>query len=146
MGYVSKWGGMEVGDGMMFSSNVIDGIVHQLGGLELAWHCFNVPSQNEIGEKCPVGSAVATPAGGRLSDEYDAIIHTSPPFFKHHDDAEKFLHICYRKSLQTAFDEANLFREGNNSLRVALPLLGAGCRGFPIGKALKVAAHESVRW
>lgn len=30
--------------------------------------------------------------------------------------------------------------------RVAIPLLGAGCRGFPVDVALSVAASESVSW
>lgn len=35
MGYVSQWGGMEVGSGMLFPANAVDGLVHQLGGHQL---------------------------------------------------------------------------------------------------------------
>ena len=36
MGYVSQWGGMDLGTGMLFAANVVDGLVHQLGGWKLA--------------------------------------------------------------------------------------------------------------
>ena len=36
LGHVSSWGGMEVGSGMMYAVSVIDGLVHQLGGMEIA--------------------------------------------------------------------------------------------------------------
>lgn len=29
---------------------------------------------------------------------------------------------------------------------MAVPLLGAGCRGFPLEVALNIAAQESARW
>jgi hypothetical protein len=32
LGYVSNWGGMEVGNGMLYPVSVVDGLVHQLGG------------------------------------------------------------------------------------------------------------------
>ena len=32
LGYVSSWGGMEVGQGMLYATSVVDGLVHQLGG------------------------------------------------------------------------------------------------------------------
>jgi O-acetyl-ADP-ribose deacetylase (regulator of RNase III) len=43
MGYVSKWGGMDVGSGMMFSAETIDGLLHQLGGLRFRAECSLVP-------------------------------------------------------------------------------------------------------
>ena len=43
MGYVSQWGGMDVGSGMMFSAETIDGLLHQLGGLRFRAECSLVP-------------------------------------------------------------------------------------------------------
>merc|ERR1712238_183859 len=88
MGYVSQWGGMELKDGMLFPFNVIDGLVHQLGGWRLALHCYMLPNinsgNNSGGEKCPIGNAVTTPPGGtQLRQEYDTIVHTVPPFYKY---------------------------------------------------------------
>ena len=44
MGYVSQWGGMDVGSGMMFSAETIDGLLHQLGGLRFRAECSLIPS------------------------------------------------------------------------------------------------------
>ena len=43
MGYVSQWGGMDVGSGMMFSAETIDGLLHQLGGLRFRAECSLIP-------------------------------------------------------------------------------------------------------
>jgi len=142
MGYVSQWGGMEVGSGMLFAANVVDGLVHQLGGWKLAFHIKMLPSINET-EKCPVGEAVTTPPGGAdLNQEYDNIIHTVPPFYDHHPEPSVYLGRCYKKSLKLAEDK--LVTDGR--LRVACPLLGAGARGFPLEVALEEAARESMEW
>lgn len=141
MGYVTQWGGMDVGSGMLFASNVVDGLVHQLGGWRLAWHCKVLPVLKGD-EKCPVGHAVVTPPGGKLlSQEYDDIVHTVPPFYKHHPDPEHYLGKCYKKSLSVASS-----LKGRQPLRIACPLLGAGGRGFPVEAAVKIAAKESVSW
>ena len=144
MGYVSQWGGMEVGTGMLFSANVVDGLVHQLGGWKLMLQCKLLPNIHDD-EKCPVGHAVYTYSGGKeLEEQFDKIIHTSPPFFKHHEEPEYHLAQCYRNALKLAFNR-DLYTT-NNHYRIASPLLGAGARGFPIEKALEIAAEESIRW
>mmetsp|Transcript_54195 Transcript_54195/g.80470 ORF Transcript_54195/g.80470 Transcript_54195/m.80470 type:complete len:161 (-) Transcript_54195:324-806(-) len=125
---------------MLFAANVVDGLVHQLGGWRLAWACNSVPNVNGE-EKCPVGHAVSTsPGGSELCEEYDEIVHTVPPFYEHHPHPEKYLSECYSKALSVSFS----FQDGPR--RVASPLLGAGGRGFPIEKAVSIAATESVRW
>jgi len=150
MAYVSQWGGMELKDGMLFPFNVIDGLVHQLGGWRLALHCYMLPS-NDRDEKCPIGKAVSTPPGGsQLKQEYDTIVHTVPPFYKHsHVDhpgvpPEHLLAECYRSALSLSSERK--FADGRQRLRIACPLLGAGGRGFPIETAIQVAAAESIRW
>lgn len=138
-GFVSQWGGMEVGSGMLFPVSVVDGLVHQLGGWSL---------QAEIAMKrlvskqpCPVGSAVRTSAGrGDLQREYDAIIHTTPPFYEHDDEPKAKLRQCYDAALNLAFESQE------KDLTVAIPLLGAGARGFPSSVAIDLAAQVASDW
>ena len=225
MGYVTQWGGMDVGKGMLFAAESIDGLLHQFGGLRFRAECNLVPphpwanaylnqqrpkpvanidqksndKKIEVSNivnspnhntKCPVGTAVST--FSPIQSQYDRIIHTVPPFYNYPpsmteelkrllgieiDENEKGLHrlskellrSCYRQSLQVAFDSSNnedlsyslrnnpiasmlgLGKYSHNqqsirSHRVAVPLLGAGCRDFPKDVALEVAALESASW
>jgi O-acetyl-ADP-ribose deacetylase (regulator of RNase III) len=143
---VTSWGGMEVGDGMLFASNVVDGLVHQLGGWKLEWAC------KWIG-KCPEGTAVITgPGNEELAEHYDHIIHTVPPFYHHYDgDADDCLRSCYQESLQLASDRFGAGGDSSSSsssssLLIASPLLGAGCRGFPLNVSIDIAATEAIDW
>lgn len=136
LGYVSQWGGMEVGHGMMYPASVVDGLVHAHGGLRLAAECRLKQAFCMAGEACPVGSAVMTSSGG-LQDEYDAIVHTTPPFFKFHDAPEVLLSKCYQSAFETAFQKYS---------RVAAPLLGAGARGFPEHIAVRLAGMQGRKW
>ena len=86
-----------------------------------------------------------------------------------HQLSKELLRSCYRQSLKVAFDSSNdedlSYSLRNNpiasmlglgkcshnqqsirSQRVAVPLLGAGCRDFPKDVTLEVAALESVSW
>ena len=139
---------MEVGEGMLFASNVVDGLVHQLGGWQLALECKFLPilqeNDQEGGERCPVGQAVKTGAGGSgLKVHFDSIVHTVPPFYHHHpaNNPEHFLLEAYQSSLVVAFQQ-----QGPGDLRVACPLLGAGGRGFPLEVAIRVAGQASHIW
>ena len=211
---------------MLFSSETIDGLVHQLGGLRLRAECSLIPthqyahayinqqqqnsslgpeaaSDDEMGiAKCPVGTAVMTSSGGDdLQKHYDTIIHTTPPFYNYppsmstelkrvlgidvdlsEDDddecAKELLRSCYRQSFKLAFDNntrdnsstTNDYLNGilrntwkrlffglhkstktaankrRSRRRVAVPLLGAGCRAFPKEISLEVAATEGASW
>lgn len=136
MAYVSQWGGMDLKEGMLFTGNVVDGLVHELGGWPLRIQCM---MQQEVA----VGQAVSTgPGGSRLRQEYKRIIHTVPPFYKHHDDPEIYLAECYRNTFRLAFSND----DSGESARVACPLIGAGGRGFPVETAIQIAATESVQW
>lgn len=142
LGYVSQWGGMEVGDGMLFPVSVVDGLVHRSGGWKLeaecAWKRTVASASNS--QACPIGDAVRTSAGSdKLADEYDAIIHTTSPFYKHHHQPEKYLRRCYESSLRLAF-------QSKEDVRVASPLLGAGARGFPEQAAIAIAADFVKAW
>jgi O-acetyl-ADP-ribose deacetylase (regulator of RNase III) len=135
--YVSQWGGMDVGDGMLYPASVVDGLVHQLGGTKLAIECKWITS---FRGGCPIGTSVTTQYGSEeLMKAFDMIIHTSPPFYRHHDDSINLLRHCYKSSLFSAFSE-------DTDKRVAVPLIGAGGRGFPLETALNIAAAESTIW
>lgn len=136
LGFVSQWGGMEVGSGMMYPVSVVDGLVHQYGGWKLQAECKLKRIMARGDNVCPVGSAVMTASGG-LQDEYAAIVHTTPPFYKFHDEPEEFLSQCYQAAFKMASAKYS---------RVATPLLGAGARGFPEDVAIRIAAEESLRW
>jgi O-acetyl-ADP-ribose deacetylase (regulator of RNase III) len=138
LGFVSRWGGMEVGNGMMYPVSVVDGLVHNLGGWRLQAECRYKSLLAKNGEACPVGEAVITSSGnGALSDTFEKIVHTTPPFFNFHDAPKAALRSCYENALQLAFKEAK---------RVATPLLGAGARGFPEELAINVAATTTTEW
>lgn len=139
LGYVSSWGGMEVGDGMLYPVSVVDGLVHQLGGWKLRAEC-EWKRQTSLNEPCPIGTATGTSAGGKeLQEQYDSIIHTTPPFYKYDNNPELKLYECYMNSLDLVFSKSKGFR-------VAVPLLGSGGRGFPYEVAIEVAAAATIDW
>jgi O-acetyl-ADP-ribose deacetylase (regulator of RNase III) len=143
LGFVSAWGGMDVGSGMLYSVSVVDGMVHQLGGWKLEAECtWKRMTSSE--KACPIGSAVQTTAGDdRLKEQYNAIIHTSPPFFQHDADPELKLQKCYESAVGLAFAGVPSDTE---PVRVATTLLGSGARGFPFEVAMEVAAEACVKW
>lgn len=142
MGYVTEWGGMDVGNGMLFPVSVIDGLVHLHGGWKLQAEC----SWKRIahgGKPCPVGTAIETSAGNStLAEHYDTIIHTTPPFYNNEEEPERLLRDCYDAALERAFSKAI----GFETRRVAVPLLGAGARGFPLETAIQVAVQSVWKW
>ena len=160
---------MEVGTGMLYPISVIDGLVHIYGGsklqTELYWlrqkHQWNKFWSNDgsmnANEPCPVGHAVITSAGnGQLAQQYDGIVHTTPPFYKYNThltfSSETLLSKCYENALHTAtlipsttgmnFDSST---SGVTNV-VAIPLLGSGARGFPIDIACQIAAESIIKW
>ena len=105
--------------------------------------CSMVGTVAGTDEKVPVGSCVATYTADKLADEYDTIIHTTPPFFNHFNKCPmEHLRKCYQNSIKEAFS----FYNGSGFGRVAVPLLGAGGRGFPIKVAIDIAASEAHNW
>ena len=154
MGHVSKWGGMEVGHGMLFPVSVVDGLVHTYGGwhlqMALQWHRLKASTSSSCTavrrrrDACPIGTAVRTTAGKeKLRQTYEAVIHTAPPFYHYpeetsqDDNAEDLLHACYKSALDQVEP---------HETRVATPLLGAGCRGFPLESAMDAAVQATREW
>jgi O-acetyl-ADP-ribose deacetylase (regulator of RNase III) len=148
LGFVSSWGGMEVGNGMLYPVSVVDGLVHLHGGwrlrLECTWHRLKA---KVLGREacCPVGTAVMTSAGNdRLATSYEAVIHTTPPFYQHDANPLDTLRRCYYSALDVAYSSRTV-KEGK-ALRLAFPLLGSGARGFPKEIAMQVASTSCVKW
>ena len=168
MGYVTSWGGLEVGKGMSFAANTVDGLVHQYGGQELRNECDAALSNMWTGGSGMLaeGKAISTQAVGQKLKEasgYDLLVHTVPPFVDEDyrfEDGKKIsleeindeeeigrhndtlLAECYHNSLRTA----GLGSPPSSLLKIACPLLGAGCRGFPIERAIRIAASATTRW
>ena len=129
---------MDAGTGMLYPAAVVDGLVHQLGGWKLSLQCKLITA---LKGGCPTGTSVVTTYGDEmLTQRYEQIVHTSPPFYND-EGADNLLRSCYQSAFNLAFDE-NLRRKKN----VACPLLGAGARGFPTEVAIEIAASESMRW
>ncbi len=134
---------------MLYPVSVVDGMVHHLGGWPLRMEIAQLPTiDRDENIKCRLGEAVVTsscsklfiPSSG-LSKEYSYVVHTAPPFYNHcpSDDPCKILRLCYRNSLTKAFAITN-------TTRVAVPLLGAGARGFPLDIAVEIAISETLSW
>jgi O-acetyl-ADP-ribose deacetylase (regulator of RNase III) len=144
-----------VGSEMLYPVSVIDGLVHQLGGEQLVAECRHYLSAATLVaevDPCPVGTAVRTTSGNKDSSKLrqyynDGIIHTAPPFYRYDVNPEEKLMQCYMNSFQLAFSVPE--NEKSTTIpvvRVAVPLLGAGARGFPVDVAIKVAANAAVMW
>ena len=119
---------------MLYPASVVDGLVHQLGGIKLALQCKLLRAF----KGCPTGTSISTSQGDEaLIKTYDEIIHTAPPFYEHDKNPIESLRSCYTSALDIAFDSGSV---------VACPLIGAGARGFPIDEAIMVAAAESLKW
>jgi O-acetyl-ADP-ribose deacetylase (regulator of RNase III) len=173
MGYVSQWGGMDVGKGMLFSSNVVDGLVHQLGGSRLTWELDQisvVSSDTNANIKCHEGNAVWTNMdedgymSTDLANQYHAVVHTVPPFYtaKHShsqelsfEDPTAILRNCYHNAIEVALQKSSDSGIGsgtdttskqNKRVVLSFPLLGAGCRGFPVDIAIETAATATMEW
>lgn len=154
LGYVSQWGGMEIGSGMLYPISVVDGLVHLHGGWRLQAELQLLKSKQKIADfcssglvassseqqVCPTGEALAT-GPGDLNNRYDHIVHTVPPFFKTstEKDGHNLLALCYKRAL-------NVAGSLDSATRIAMPLLGAGARGFSNKKALHVAAEAAQKW
>ena len=94
-------------------------------------------------EACPIGHVVeTTQACDALLHHYAAIWHTAPPFYEHHDQPEQRLAQCYQSALQ----RLNHHSTNNKEIRLAVPLVGAGARGFPVDVAIHVAAQVCADW
>lgn len=136
-----------------------------LGGKELALACESV-AEVQPGVRCMTGTAVCTPpAGQRLAELYQKIVHTVPPFYKQYAqaDAEELLVRCYLAAFGEVWGPSHGTGTGRRLLEgwfvagpedeaakkpwaCATPLLGAGTRGAPLETAVRAAASASAMW
>ena len=138
----SRWGGMEVGENMLYGVQVLDGQIHEECGVELLKYLQSLPERSSVKDaagqvvRCPVGIAVRSPAFGPLKSFFRSIVHTVAPFY---GDLlwENKLTKCYINSFKLLWEE-------HKDEKVATVLLGAGCRGIPISEAARVAAKACV--
>jgi O-acetyl-ADP-ribose deacetylase (regulator of RNase III) len=78
-----------------------------------------------------------------LNTYYDAVVHTTPPFYRHDTGVEQKLAHCYQSALGMAFSRS---AAEPAAVRAAVPLLGSGARGFPFDLAIHIAAEQSIEW
>lgn len=85
-----------------------------------------------------------------------AIASTQQQQTLRHRPEEYFLGQCYANSFQLAQEELpsssskrgrrEQYNHDANNIRLATPLLGAGCRGFPLSVAMSVACTSTLDW
>ncbi|KAF0707275.1 hypothetical protein AaE_013689 [Aphanomyces astaci] len=129
-----NWGGMDAGDEMLYPAQTIDGLVSLAGGRELQKLLANIDGAI----KCPTGSAVFTKAPGSLSKHFQGLVHTATPFYLAHDWESKLV-SCYTQSLSAATSSGPFST-------IAVPLLGAGCKGIPVAHAVRLACIACRSW
>jgi hypothetical protein len=78
----NTWGGMEIGANQMYSTQVVDGHVSELGGHTMKKALQALPVlDTKSGYRCFDGQAVISPATEGLQHNFKHIIHTVPPFY-----------------------------------------------------------------
>jgi hypothetical protein len=144
-GLSNSWGGMEAGHSMLYSSQTVDGTVHAECGEELLSALIGLSSLAPNGFRCPTGQALRTPSFGALGHRYSHIIHTIPPFYSSPTTSPKLLAKSYASAFKLAW-QGELGVSNTGPLRAVCPVLGAGCRGFPVPLAVATAARSSALW
>lgn len=139
-------------DDLLYPAQAVDGLVHQKGSskLKAALAAQPILERRDSGEhiRCRVGEAKLT-AGEFNGLDFDAIVHTVPPFWPRGDSAAREtwaaeLHSCYKESFEAAIEfAAGCDRSGD--LAIAVPLLGSGARGAPITPAARVLAEAAAQ-
>ena len=130
-GFVSSWGGMEIGPGMSYATQTVDGVVSLLGGAEYKAELAELRAR--AAPLLPRGSAVSmTGRFGKLP--FDELVHCSVPF-NDCSDASSLLSACWLASLRSA-----------SAPLICTPLIGAGCRGFANEVAAEAACLAVREW
>ena len=128
-------------DAIIYPPQVVDGLVHELGGAALAEALAALPADAR-GHRCEAGAAVATDAFGELrAAGFSHIIHAVAPHF------EPTCTDAHSTSLlERAYGAALRVAERRSAANVAAPLLGAGARGTPLDEAARAAARALANW
>jgi O-acetyl-ADP-ribose deacetylase (regulator of RNase III) len=105
----------------------VDGAIHRAAGPELAQECRTLRG-------CKTGQAKVT-GGYRLPARW--VIHTVGPVWQGGGAGEDdLLASCYRESLKIALDK--------ELHTVAIPAISTGVYRFPVHRAARIAARETV--
>lgn len=82
---------------------------------------------------------------GALRRSFDRIVHTVPPLWGSAEEAEwrRLLASCYASAFALAWRDCPVGAD-MRTLRLAVPLLGAGAAGAPLQKAAAVAASAAM--
>ena len=160
-----KLGGIDAKQDMLYPLETIDGIVHLKGGTE--YHKELEELRNKVNPKRRVKlndtstTNLCTPyviqsrAFGQLKFEagYDILLHVAPPVYRKGTSSDEIaLAKCYTEAFSCIFSyflnnnssngEIKRFAEdrqqGANNV-IYTPLIGAGCRNWPIKLAANVA-------
>jgi len=140
----SQWGGMDAGTGMVYPVQTVDGQVYSLGGPEYWSALANMRQQLQQSykearlsedDKSDLPESLSCSAFGHLKTVgYDHIIHVASPVFKDGARSETWLRRCYERG----FVGSGLYQKKNcefGSQTLVVPLVGAGCRGWPLSQA-----------
>jgi len=108
----------------------VDGAIHRAAGPELLQACRAIGG-------CPTGSAVLTPAFGKLQAKF--VAHAVGPVWRGGGGGEaELLAGAYRRCLELAAGE------GCDS--IAFPSISTGVYGYPVEQAAPIAVGEAARW
>lgn len=107
----------------------VDGAIHKAAGPELLEACRALNG-------CKTGDAKITMAYN-LPSTY--VIHTVGPVWSGgNENEDEFLASAYRRSLQLAAD--------HDVKEIAFPAISTGAFGFPLDRAVKIAAESTVEF
>ncbi|GMH73766.1 hypothetical protein TrST_g13796 [Triparma strigata] len=136
-GFVSNWGGMEIGGGMRYSSQTVDGLVYLHGGSSYQQSLQQMREEASTPHILDEGTTnlppptlrkyTSCPAPPKLKDSgYDQLVHIAvPPASAPSDHLARVITWAIEGSLTTTA----------SSNAINSPLIGAGCRGWDVESA-----------
>lgn len=166
----SKWGGMEAQENMLYPVQTVDGLVHIHGGLEYHRKLEEIREKINPGKAIKLNDSASqntstpfvlqSPAFGNLKSKsgYNNLLHVAVPVYRPERCSDsKALKNCYTETLSEVFqlsrfayeekqnvpDPTSNFNNNENTV-IYSPLMGAGCRNWPIDIAAK-AAIDSIQ-
>ena len=166
----SKWGGMEAQENMLYPVQTVDGLVHIHGGLEYHGKLEEIREKINPGKAIKLNDSASqntstpfvlqSPAFGNLESKsgYNNLLHVAVPVYRPERCSDsKALKNCYTETLSEVFQLSRFAYEekqnvpdptsnfnNNENIVIYSPLMGAGCRNWPIDIAAK-AAIDSIQ-